>query len=95
MAIAVLDLLQEVNAAGQTILVVTHDDGIAACARRLVRMADGHIVADGTTAVAAAPTRRAPGTRTVTQGRVGHESRRPRRRPQRRRAAKPPPRPAK
>ena len=28
LAIAVLDLLQEVNAAGQTILVVTHDDGI-------------------------------------------------------------------
>jgi putative ABC transport system ATP-binding protein len=50
MATAVLDLLQEVNAAGQTILVVTHDDGIAAHARRLVRMADGVIVADGTTA---------------------------------------------
>ncbi|MEY2472632.1 MAG: putative transport system ATP-binding protein [Actinomycetota bacterium] len=47
MATAVLDLLQEVNDAGQTILVVTHDDGIAACARRLVRMADGTIVADG------------------------------------------------
>jgi putative ABC transport system ATP-binding protein len=47
MATAVLELLQEVNAAGQTILVVTHDDGIAACARRLVRMADGSIVADG------------------------------------------------
>jgi energy-coupling factor transporter ATP-binding protein EcfA2 len=50
MATAVLDLLQEVNSAGQTILVVTHDDGIAACARRLVRMADGSIVADGPTA---------------------------------------------
>jgi putative ABC transport system ATP-binding protein len=49
MATAVLDLLQEVNTAGQTILVVTHDDGIAACARRLVRMADGVIVADGAT----------------------------------------------
>jgi putative ABC transport system ATP-binding protein len=50
MATAVLDLLQEVSSAGQTILVVTHDDGIAACARRLVRMADGTIVADGTVA---------------------------------------------
>jgi putative ABC transport system ATP-binding protein len=49
MATAVLDLLQEVNSAGQTILVVTHDDGIAAHARRLVRMADGAIVADGST----------------------------------------------
>ncbi len=50
MATAVLDLLREVNAAGQTILVVTHDDGIAACARRLVRMADGLVVADGSVA---------------------------------------------
>ncbi len=66
MAIAVLDLLQEVNDAGQTILVVTHDDGIAASARRLVRMADGHIVADGSTAslLKRANGVAAPGTRT-------------------------------
>ncbi len=64
MAIAVLDLLQEVNAAGQTILVVTHDDGIAAQARRLVRMADGHIVADGLTAALLHTDVSAPGTRT-------------------------------
>ena len=64
MAIAVLDLLQEVNEAGQTILVVTHDDGIAAQARRLVRMADGHIVADGTTAELLGNGTSAPGTRT-------------------------------
>lgn len=64
MAIAVLDLLQEVNAAGQTILVVTHDDGIAAQARRLVRMADGAIVADGSTKSLLADVSN-PGTRTV------------------------------
>ena len=66
MAVAVLDLLQEVNAAGQTILVVTHDDGIAACARRLVRMADGVIVADGSTKSLLGPANgvAAPGTRT-------------------------------
>src|SRR5207253_2594520 len=66
MAIAVLDLLQEVNAAGQTILVVTHDDGIAAQARRLVRMADGNIVADGDTKslLSAANGGAKPGTRT-------------------------------
>jgi putative ABC transport system ATP-binding protein len=64
MAIAVLDLLQEVNAAGQTILVVTHDDGIAAQARRLVRMADGHIVADGATEALLHTDVSAPGTRT-------------------------------
>ena len=48
MAATVVDLLQEVNRAGQTIVVVTHDPGIAGRARRLVRMQDGRIVADGT-----------------------------------------------
>ncbi len=66
MAIAVLDLLQEVNAHGQTILVVTHDDGIAAQARRLVRMADGVIVEDGSTKDLLADTSK-PGTRTARQ----------------------------
>ncbi|MBA2609599.1 MAG: ABC transporter ATP-binding protein [Actinobacteria bacterium] len=67
MAIAVLDLLQEVNDAGQTILVVTHDDGIAAKAQRLVRMADGHIVADGLAAelLGTGNGVSAPGTRTA------------------------------
>ncbi|HVE94832.1 MAG TPA: ABC transporter ATP-binding protein [Acidimicrobiales bacterium] len=44
MATTVLDLLREVNAAGQTIVVVTHDDGIGASAQRIVRMQDGEIV---------------------------------------------------
>ncbi len=47
MAQAVMDLLHEVNRAGQTIVVVTHDPGIGAGAQRLVRMQDGAIVADG------------------------------------------------
>ncbi|MEY2424631.1 MAG: putative transport system ATP-binding protein [Actinomycetota bacterium] len=69
MAVAVLDLLQEVNSAGQTILVVTHDDGIAACARRLVRMADGLIVADGSVAdlLGERDAVAAPGTRVAPQ----------------------------
>ncbi len=50
MATAVLELLQEVHQAGQTIVVVTHDPWIARAAWRLVRMQDGLIVADGTTA---------------------------------------------
>ena len=50
MATAVLRLLQEVHQAGQTIVVVTHDPWIARAAWRLVRMQDGLIVADGTTA---------------------------------------------
>jgi putative ABC transport system ATP-binding protein len=50
MALAVLQLLQEVHRAGQTIVVVTHDPGIASGAWRLVRMQDGYIVDDGPTA---------------------------------------------
>src|SRR5205085_5467086 len=47
---AVLALLQDVHAAGQTIVVVTHDTGIARAAWRLVRMQDGVIVEDGSAA---------------------------------------------
>ena len=50
MAGAVLDLLHEVNRAGQTVVIVTHDADIGATARRLVRVQDGQIVADGTPA---------------------------------------------
>lgn len=48
MAGAVLDLLHEVNRAGQTVVIVTHDAEIGSTARRLVRVQDGRIVADGT-----------------------------------------------
>jgi putative ABC transport system ATP-binding protein len=47
MAGAVLDLLHEVNRAGQTVVIVTHDAEIGGTARRLVRVQDGQIVADG------------------------------------------------
>jgi putative ABC transport system ATP-binding protein len=44
---AILDLLAELNAAATTtIVVVTHDQQVAARMRRLVRMIDGHIVSD-------------------------------------------------
>ena len=50
MAGAVLDLLHEVNRAGQTVIIVTHDADIGGTARRLLRVQDGRIVADGTPA---------------------------------------------
>ena len=42
----VLAALETLNARGITLLVVTHDDEVAARARRHVRMRDGRIVAD-------------------------------------------------
>jgi putative ABC transport system ATP-binding protein len=43
---AVLDLLEELNRAGTTIVVITHDPAIAARARRQVHILDGRITAD-------------------------------------------------
>jgi putative ABC transport system ATP-binding protein len=44
---AILDLLDQLNAAaGTTIVVVTHDEQVAARMRRQVRMLDGRIVSD-------------------------------------------------
>jgi len=43
---AVMDMLAELNRAGQTVVVVTHDESIAARARRVVRLLDGHVVED-------------------------------------------------
>jgi putative ABC transport system ATP-binding protein len=42
----IMELFDELNAAGNTLIVVTHEEDIAAHARRVVRMLDGRIVAD-------------------------------------------------
>ena len=44
----VLEILHTLNQEGSTIILITHDNGIAATAHRVVRISDGRIVADGT-----------------------------------------------
>jgi putative ABC transport system ATP-binding protein len=40
----ILDILEELNKNGATVLVVTHDAGIAARTRRQLRLEDGQLV---------------------------------------------------
>jgi ATP-binding cassette subfamily B protein len=44
----ILRLLEELHASGRTVLLVTHDAGVAAHAGRIVQMQDGRIVPQGT-----------------------------------------------
>jgi putative ABC transport system ATP-binding protein len=44
----VIELLSRLHGGGQTIVLVTHDAGVAAAAGRIVRMRDGRIVEDPT-----------------------------------------------
>ena len=42
----VLEFLQQLNREGTTVILITHDNGIAATARRCVRLQDGKVVSD-------------------------------------------------
>ena len=42
----VLSFLQELNREGTTVILITHDNGIAATARRVIRLQDGKVVED-------------------------------------------------
>ena len=60
----VLALLEELNAEGRTVILITHDPGIAAHAHRIIELRDGRIVADSTRKTdAKAPMPRALGAR--------------------------------
>ena len=45
----IMGLLVEVNREGKTVVLVTHEPDIAACARRVLHFKDGRLVADETT----------------------------------------------
>jgi putative ABC transport system ATP-binding protein len=51
---AVLDIFGQLNAAGRTVVLITHEADVAARARRIVRLADGLIVEDRPTRTAEA-----------------------------------------
>ena len=43
----VLVLLQQLHAAGNTVVLITHDNSIAVQAQRIIRLEDGHVIYDG------------------------------------------------
>lgn len=56
----VLALLAQLNAEGRTVLLITHDASVAQHARRLIRLADGHVLDDVENAPSPAAPARAP-----------------------------------
>ncbi|MGH6913430.1 MAG: ABC transporter ATP-binding protein [Geminicoccales bacterium] len=51
----ILALFQRLNARGITIILVTHDPGVAQAARRILRFHDGHLIGDEPVTAAAQP----------------------------------------
>jgi putative ABC transport system ATP-binding protein len=62
---AIIELLLEVHAAGQTLVIVTHDEGLGRTGQRLVQVRDGRIVHDGDPRTAQAASALAPAAATT------------------------------
>ena len=45
-----LDFLKELNGEGNTIVIITHDNSIAVEAKRIIRIHDGKVIFDGSSA---------------------------------------------
>ncbi|WP_405142189.1 ABC transporter ATP-binding protein [Sphaerisporangium sp. NBC_01403] len=66
---AIVSILRELNAAGTTVAIITHDDDVAGAAPRRIRLCDGQIVADEASGLDASPVH----LRTGRGRRSGHE----------------------
>jgi ABC-type lipoprotein export system ATPase subunit len=42
----VLDIFEALHQEGKTIVLITHEDDVAAHAQRIIRLSDGQVVAD-------------------------------------------------
>ena len=43
----VLEMLKKLHDAGNTVVLITHDNSIAVQAQRIIRLEDGHVIYDG------------------------------------------------